>query len=143
ALVFSLYKALSGKGIEVKIASHKAKLIRQKYGSSYPIVREITDFDIFDKLYFRMYFKTIFTPLLYFFSSDFIKAKVLIASPGGYINSYYGFSRVAFTLITGKVLGKKTVIYSQSIGPLNKRDRFFLKCLSKFLDVIYVRDDFS
>lgn len=143
ALVFSLYEALNKKGVDVKIASHKSKLIKQKYGDRYPIVPEITDFDFFEKLYYRMFFKSILTPLLYFFSPDFMKADVLIASPGGYINSYYGFSRVALTLVVGKILGKKTVIYSQSIGPLNKKDSSLLKILSNFVDLIYVRDKFS
>src|SRR5699024_10241626 len=58
-------------------------------------------------------------------------------------NSYYGFSKIAVTLMTGKLLGKKTAIYSQSVGPLNKEDKKLVKFMYRFVDVIYARDAYS
>lgn len=142
ALVFSLYNALKSKGYEVKIATHKFEIVSKLY-PEFPLVREITDYEVLRKVFLSKYIRTILTPFLFFFSASFRKADFLIASPGGYMNSYYGFSRICATIVTGKLLGKKTAIYAQSIGPLNSIDRWLLRTTSYFFDVIYARDRFS
>lgn len=142
ALVFSLFSAFKNKGFNVKIAAQKYDLISSLY-KGYPLVRELTDYEIFNKVPGSRYIKSLFTPLMFLFSKEFMKADVLVASPGGYINSYYGFSRVSATIFTAKLLGKKTAIYSQSFGPFNKRDEFLIKFISRFTDILYARDKYS
>jgi len=143
ALVFSLYDKLVNSGWgKVSIAAHKFDLIKNLY-EDFPIVREITDYKFLNNIKGSAYLKTILTPILIFFSKPFMQADVVIASPGGFMNSYYGFSRIAVTFIMCKLLGKKTGIYSQSFGPFNKRDKYFIKFLSRFIDVLYCRDNFS
>lgn len=142
ALVFSLYNKLIKKGYSVKIAAQRYSIVKKLY-PDYPLVRELTDYRFFSKIPYNKYLRAVLTPFFFLFSREFMKANVLVASPGGYINSYYGFSRVAATFFIAKILGKKTAIYSQSIGPLNSKDRRLMRFMSKFIDVIYARDKYS
>jgi colanic acid/amylovoran biosynthesis protein len=59
------------------------------------------------------------------------------------MNSFYGLKRCLLPLVEAKKRGKKTAVYSQSIGPLNERDKKLLTKYSKSIDVILVRDDYS
>lgn len=70
-------------------------------------------------------------------------ADVLLGAPGGYINSYYGFRWKCTLYRWGRFFGKRTAIYSQSVGPLIRRDADFMPNLSNDLDLLVTRDDLS
>ncbi|GAB3093071.1 polysaccharide pyruvyl transferase family protein [Aestuariicella hydrocarbonica] len=76
-------------------------------------------------------------------SSAYRKADILIGAPGGYINSYYGFTWRSAIYRWASRLGKKTAIYAQSVGPLNSQDQEGLAKLSKNINLIMVRDKWS
>lgn len=142
ALVFSLFESFKSRGFDVKIAVQKFDIVKKLY-NNYPFVRELADYKIINKIPFNKYFKPLIIPFLFPFSKDFMKADILIGSPGGYMNSYYGFSRVLITFVMAKLVGKKTGIYSQSFGPFDKKGRLLMKFLSYFINVIYARDSYS
>lgn len=142
ALVFSLYDVFVKKGYNTKIAAMHYDLIKGIYKDK-RIVQEIGDASIWKKFRYYGLVKK-YSPLFFFwFSKDFRKCDLLVASPGGYINSYYGFTKVSFTFMIAKLLGKKTAIYSQSIGPLSKKGEYRMKQLARYVDLILARDVFS
>lgn len=142
ALVFSLYKIFESQGFEVKIASFDFDYAKSTY-KNYPIIRELTDYKILSKIPLSKYVKSFLTPFMFIFSKQYKSNDLFVACPGGFMNSYYGFLRVGLTFISAKLYGKKTAIYSQSIGPLTKTDKILFKFFSKFIDLIYARDSFS
>src|SRR5699024_2211747 len=100
ALVFSLYDLLEKKGYDVSIASNHYDLVAPIYGDKYNIVKELGKYNISKKIRFSSSFlRTLFTPMFFLLSKPFMQAKVLVACPGGYINSYYGFSKIVATLM--------------------------------------------
>lgn len=142
ALVFSLYDVFVKKGYNTKIAAMHYDLIKGIYKDK-RIVQEIGDASIWKKFRYYGLIKK-YSPLFFFwFSKDFRKSDLLVASPGGYINSYYGFTKVSLTFMIAKLFGKKTAIYSQSIGPLNKKGEYRMKQLARYVDLILARDVFS
>ena len=142
ALVFSLYESFKKYGFQPEIASFYFRQVKKIY-SEYPVINDLTNFRLLNKIPYNKYLKIVLIPFLFVLNRSYRSADVIVSSPGGYLNSYYGFSRVAVTLITAKILGKKTAVYAQSVGPLNKRDTYLLRLLSKFTDVICARDNFS
>lgn len=142
ALVFSLYEAFEKKGCNTKIAAMHYDLIKNIYTDK-PIEQGIGDAAFWKKFRYYGIIKRYSPVLFYWFSGLFKKCDLLVASPGGYINSYYGFLKVALTFKIAKLLGKKTAIYSQSIGPLNEKGKKRMKGLAKDVDLIFVRDQFS
>src|SRR5690606_7538260 len=142
ALIFSLSNALKSKGYPVKIACQHYDLVKDLYPKE-NLVRELLDYPSLRKIPYNKYIKFLLTPVAFLFNKNFLFSQTIIASPGGYINSYYGFFKVALTLIVAKLLGKKTGIYSQSFGPLDKPDTLLMKFVSYFLDIIYARDRYS
>src|SRR5690625_3060742 len=142
ALVFSLYEAFKNKGYNTKIAAMHYSLVKQNY-NDFPIVQELGDAAIWKKFRYYSIIKRNSPFLFYWFSSHFRNCDFLVSSSVGYINSYYGFKKVALTFKIAKLLGKKTAIYSQSIGPLDKKGKKRMKQLARDVDLIFVRDDFS
>lgn len=75
--------------------------------------------------------------------SAYRNADAIIGAPGGYINSYYGYSWRRSIYKWAHRSGKKTGIYAQSIGPLNPQDKHNLAALGSFINAIMVRDSWS
>ena len=71
------------------------------------------------------------------------QADALIGAPGGYVNSFYGFRWKLRIYRWANLLGKKTAIYSQSVGPLSGRDQEHLRSAGRYLDVLVARDELS
>lgn len=139
ALVMALYQALSKKGFHVSIATFRYKFLKEKY-PNLPLVRELLDYDL---LVGATFVKKIFLNNNYFFNRKYKDFDIYIGSPGGYMNSYYGLKKCLLPLEKAKNDNKKTAVYSQSVGPLNSRDKDLLRYFSKSIDVILVRDNFS
>lgn len=142
AITFCLQEALEKKGYEVKIATHYFKTVKKQYPQK-PIVRE-PGTSVWQKLARRFGIAPNLLMTLAFQFNPTVKAcDFLIAVPGGYLNSYYGFSRIAKGIITAKKMGKRTAVYAQSVGPLNKTDKEWFEKLYSFLDFIFLRDQSS
>lgn len=139
ALVIALYEQLITHGYTVRIATFYYDFLKDKY-PKLPLIRELNDYRFFIQATF---IKKVFSRINFYFNKTYRDHDVFIASPGGYVNSYYGLKKSLLSLILGKKYSKKTAIYSQSIGPLNETDRKRLTKFSKSIDVILVRDDFS
>ena len=140
ALFYALYSKLIAAGFEVKIATYYYKLATKLY-PNIPFVKEIGQHKIFIKLPFL---KPLLLPLLFFFSKHYKEANIIIGTPGGYINSNYNIKNSLSIYKIATYFGKKSAIYSQSVGPLNKKDAlFFKKLMNKSISYIFVRDQFS
>lgn len=139
ALMIALYNQLKARGYTVSIATFYYTFIKEKY-PDLPIIRELIDYRFLKK---RKFLKKIFFTINFIFNKSYYNHDVFIASPGGYVNSYYGIKDCLLPLVQAKRLLKKTAIYSQSVGPLNERDKARLTKFSNDIDVILVRDDYS
>ena len=140
ALFLSLYKALTDKGFNVKIAAYNFDIATKAY-PEIPFFPEICQGLLFRKLPFL---KPLFLPLYFILSQNYRRANIIIGAPGGYINSYYSIKSSLSIFKVAKRFGKKTAIYAQSVGPLNESDTIrFRKLMRKHIDFILVRDEFS
>ena len=140
ALFYSLYTKLIAAGFQVKIATYYYNLAKELY-PDIPFVEEIGQHKIFIKIPFL---KPLVLPLLFLLSKSYRNADVIIGSPGGYINSNYNIKNSLSVYKIAKFFGKKSLIYSQSVGPLNKKDAlFFKKLMATSISYIFVRDQFS
>lgn len=72
--------------------------------------------------------------------ASYRNADVLVGAPGGYLNSFYGFRWKLRIYRWARSRGRKTAIYSQSVGPLRDRERTRLREAGSFLDALVVRD---
>lgn len=69
---------------------------------------------------------------------------IVISAPGGYINSYYGIENRLYCLKEIKnQFNTKLVMYSQSVGPLNDRDKDILDRYIGIFDLFMARDEIS
>jgi colanic acid/amylovoran biosynthesis protein len=139
ALVLALYEELISRGYSVTIATFHFTFLKEKY-PALPLIREILDRK---SLKGGTFVKKLFLRLNYIFNKEYQNHDVYIGSPGGYMNSFYGLKRCLLPLVEAKKRGKKTAVYSQSIGPLNDRDKALLTKYSTSIDMILVRDDYS
>ncbi len=139
ALVLALSESLKKRGFDVSIATFYYNFLKEKY-PEVKFVRELLDHK---KTTGSTAVKTLFLKLNFLFNKTYRGFDVYISSPGGYMNSYYGLKKCLLPLIQAKKTNKKTAVYSQSVGPLNERDRNLLNQYSQFIDTILVRDSFS
>lgn len=136
ALVFALYEAIKERGYNVTIATHRFELVRHYY-PNIAFVRDLLDYSFIKK---SRIFKYLLIPLSILFIRAYREADVVVGAPGGYINSYYGIFDKLYVLFACKLLGKRTAVYSQSVGPLNCSDQKLFSFFMKFLDLVLVRD---
>lgn len=140
ALVFSLYKKLQDKGHHVKIATYHFEEVIKQY-PEYPFVKELGNHFIFKKLPFLKY---ILLPILFYFSKAHREAAIIIGAPGGYVNSNYRIKSSLQVFEIAKKYHKKTAIYAQSVGPLNRKDAgYFSSLMHHSIDYLMVRDSYS
>lgn len=139
ALVIGLYDCLKELGYNVKIATFYYDFIKSKY-PDLPVIKELIDYNF---LKGGTAIKRVFARIMFNLSNLYRNNDIFIASPGGYLNSYYGIKRSLLPLQYAKCDNKKTAVYSQSIGPLNKMDQKRLTNFSRYIDLILVRDNYS
>lgn len=139
ALVIALYLSLKKKNYAVSIATFHYEFLKEQY-PELPLVRELLDYKF---PVGATFVKKIYLKLNFIFNKKYRSFDAYIGSPGGYMNSYYGLKKCLLPLIEAKKINKKTAVYSQSVGPLNKRDINLLNLYSNFIDVLLVRDQFS
>jgi len=139
ALIFSIGEKFESEGCEVYYSVADPNEIREIY----PDRKWIKSF-LPIKLVKIPFFGILFLSLLILFSKKHREFDAVISAPGGYINSYYSFKRRLQVLYLYKVLLKKKIyMYSQSIGPFNKKDEKIFSKYIKYFTYFYVRDDVS
>jgi colanic acid/amylovoran biosynthesis protein len=138
-LVLNLANAFKKNNYDVTIATHNFQFAVKNY-SGYKFCRDVVGSILLGK---RNVFAYIAIPILMLFNKSYRSADIIVGAPGGYINSFYGFKWKLHVFKYAKKFRKKTLIYSQSIGPLNSNDKAFLSYYSKFIDLILVRDQLS
>ena len=140
ALVFSLYNKLIEKGHRVKIATYYYEEVTKHY-PKLPFVKELAQHKLFVKLPFLKFF---LLPILFYFSKAHREATLIIGAPGGYVNSNYNIKSSLQVFGIAKFWKKKTAIYAQSVGPLDKKDsNYFKKLMQKSIDYLLLRDAYS
>lgn len=142
ALVFALESQLLELGYSVKIATFEIERVNKLYPNG-KFIPDILDNSIFKKKFLNNgIVKAIIIPFLFLLSKEYSRSDY-IRAPGGYVNSYYGFFGKIYLYLVAKLFGKKTIVYSQSIGPLNHKDTKIFKFFSKYVDLLLVRDEQS
>lgn len=139
ALIIALYDELTARGYQVEIATFYYDFLKKKY-PALPLLRELLDHRF---LTGSTTLKKIFLKINFALNRRYRDHDVFIGSPGGYMNSFYGLKRCLLPLVEAKKRRRKTAVYSQSVGPLNQRDKKLLTSFSKSIDIILVRDDYS
>lgn len=140
ALIFSVGNELKNKGYEVFYSTPQYELAEDLYPNENwilsPTVYRLSRVPFIGTLFLLFYLvknKKIYTNF-----------DAVVSAPGGYINSYYTLNnKIKLLSLYKKVFNKKVYIYSQSIGPLNAKDKKLLKKHAEDFDLIYARDDIS
>jgi len=138
ALIYGLYSKLS-KDYDVQIATSDYKLVKKIY-PDLPWVEDVCDYSSVKKANALKQFLLLYHLIK---NKTYRNADLIVGAPGGYINSYYGFSTKLLVYVFMKFMRKKTAIYAQSIGPLNSKYQRILKHYSRSIDIIMARDQFS
>lgn len=137
ALIFALGESLENKGMDVTYSTFNFQEVIKKYPEKKWIEsplsnKYITKLPVIKSLYWKLILR----------KGEAFDA--VIGAPGGYINSYYGFkNKLKLMDLYQKMFGSKTFMFSQSIGPLNKKDSSILNNYISRFALFYVRDDVS
>ncbi|MGG5357915.1 MULTISPECIES: polysaccharide pyruvyl transferase family protein [unclassified Enterococcus] len=140
ALIFSIGQEFENRGDTVYYSTFHYQKVKRKYPEKNwiksPLTkRRITKIPVIN---------TIYLSLLLLINPLFKKFDAVISAPGGYINSFYGIEKKLLLLnLYRKVLKKPIYMYSQSIGPLDEKDKKRLKKAMNDFNLFYVRDDRS
>jgi colanic acid/amylovoran biosynthesis protein len=139
ALVMALFNQLESAGYSCSIATLHYDKIKQHY-PSLPLEPDWNSSWWCIKLPFLRKWVAIWQ---FKWRASFKKADLVVGCPGGYMNSFYGFSHKLTVFRLAKKLGKKTAIYAQSFGPLDQKGEADLKNGAEYLDVLMARDNRS
>lgn len=140
ALIFALEAALITRGHSVKFATPHPDILLHVQGRK-NACKEVLGYGF--KIFQNRFFSDLSALALLLFSSAYRRSDIIIGAPGGYINSYYGFTWRRAIYRWAHRLGKKTAIYAQSVGPLNEIDRQGLHLFSQNIDILMTRDELS
>lgn len=145
ALVFALKNKLIERGYDVTISTLKINTIKRLY----PNMKWIKSEYEFGRNY-HILFKVLPGLKKKILKSRVLKNKiykdidVIISAPGGYINSYYGIEDRLYCMnLIKEKYNTKMIMYSQSVGPLNYRDKDILDKYMNIFDLFMVRDEIS
>lgn len=137
ALIFALGESLEDRGFDVTYSTFNFQEVIEKYPDKKwvksPLNNKfINKIPILKSYYWKLSLK----------KNGYFDA--VIGAPGGYINSYYGFTnKLKVMSLYEQMFNSNVFMFSQSVGPLNSKDELILnEFISKF-DLFYVRDDVS
>ena len=136
ALVVALYNQLVAAGYECKIATLHYDKIKASY-PDLPLEKDWNSSKISIKLPFL---RGIIAKTQFRWRKSFKEADLVVGCPGGYMNSFYGFSHKQLIFKMAKAMGKATAIYSQSFGPFDTTGEQTLKSGAMYIDVLLARD---
>lgn len=140
ALIFSLGEKLEAFGHRVVYSTYNYEKVTKiypdkKWSKTILANKYINKIPVIKSIYYL--FRVLF-------SSIVREQDLIIAAPGGYINSYYGFKEKLFLLsLYKKVLKKPIIMFSQSVGPLSTKDGKILKKYLPYFSTFMVRDTIS
>lgn len=140
ALVQSLSNALVRNGHQVLVATSYEDYAKQ-VDAAEEFCTEVAGYKI--RYFQRKLLASSAAIFLLLINKKYRTCDVILGAPGGYINSFYGIGWKLAIYKWAKVFGKKTAIYSQSIGPLNVLDQNILHDSQRYLNLLVVRDDYS
>lgn len=140
ALVTTLANALENRGHTVTIATPNAKEMREIQNKK-NLCQDVLGYK--HPIFRKRILRDLAALICLLASSTYRKADAIIGAPGGYINSYYGYTWRRSVYRWARRFGKKTAIYSQSIGPLYGEDRDNFAGFSDELDILMTRDKLS
>lgn len=140
ALVVTLGEALERRGHRVRYATPHAGHMRRVQARS-NVCAEVAGYHA--ALFRRPFFADLAAVFCLVFLAAYRQADAIIGAPGGYINSYYGFDWRRAIYRWAHRFGKKTAVYSQSVGPLDERDRRGLASFGRHVDLLVARDELS
>jgi colanic acid/amylovoran biosynthesis protein len=120
---------------------HDAPSITQLLSAGFVFINNLASAALFRLFRFRFF---LFNRAYKESMEDFFACDVAISAGGGFISSDYGFFRPYTDLVMAKLLGKRLVLYSQSIGPFNG---FLSRLISRIVlgsaDLIILREERS
>ena len=140
ALIFALGDELEKVGNQIIYSTFNYKKTKnlypdKKWTRSVLSNKWINKFPVLNRLYYL---------IAIMFNQQLREQDLIIAAPGGYINSYYGFQNKLFVLsLYKRILKKKIMMAPQSIGPLTKRDEKLLTYYLPYFSEFLVRDQRS
>ncbi|WP_317914160.1 polysaccharide pyruvyl transferase family protein [Carnobacterium maltaromaticum] len=140
ALIFALGDELETLGHEVTYSTFQLDKVKKKYPEKVWIAsilsnKYLNHIPIIRYIYYCI--QILCNPVIK-------NQDLIIAAPGGYINSYYGFKLKLLVLsLYKRLLGKPIIMYSQSIGPLNRKDEKIIKKYLPYFSKFLVRDEAS
>ncbi|MGM1003860.1 polysaccharide pyruvyl transferase family protein [Acinetobacter haemolyticus] len=140
ALVQSLSNALVRNGHQVMIATSYDNFAQQ-INVAEGVCPEVAGYKI--RYFQHRLLANIAAIFLLLTDKHYRSCDVILGAPGGYINSFYGINWKLTIYRWAKVFGKKTAIYSQSVGPLNAQDKSILQASQRYIDLLVVRDVYS
>ena len=140
ALVQSLSNALVRNGHQVMIATSYDNFAQQ-INIAEGVCPEVLGYKI--RYFQHRLLANISAIFLLLTDKHYRSCDVILGAPGGYINSFYGINWKLTIYRWAKVFGKKTAIYSQSVGPLNAQDKSILQASQRYIDLLVVRDVYS
>ncbi len=145
ALVFGLRDKLIEKGYKVTISTLKIDIVKKLYPNIEWIKAEY-EFNKLERKIIR-HIPSLKKKIIKRRTStnDIYKnIDLIISAPGGYINSYYGiYDRIFQIDVIKKNYKSKVVMYSQSVGPLNSKDKEVLEKNIYLFDLFMARDEIS
>lgn len=145
ALVLGLREKLINKGFDVTISTLRYETVRKLYPDVKWIKAEYELNKSLQKILSRI---PIIKKKLFEYrirhNKVFKDVDVIISAPGGYINSYYGIEdRLYCMKLMKELYNTKLIMYSQSVGPLNDKDKKILDKYINEFDLFMARDEVS
>ena len=145
ALVFALYNKLKEMGYDVFISTTNYRVIKNLYPDKNWIKSEY-DFNKILRIVFKILpcLKKTILKFKIKNNKQYRNTDIIICAPGGYINSYYGIKEKLYcSNIIKNLYNSKLIMYSQSVGPLNKKDYNVLDKYIYNFDLFMARDEIS
>lgn len=139
ALLFSLYDKLNKLNINITIATQQYSNVKKIY-PEINFIKDISDYKYIHRYKLISFLASLF---LFLLNPAYRKSDIIIGAPGGYLNSFYRLNNKLIIYRIAKIFKKRTIIYSQSVGPFKSNK---IPQIVKFLnniDYIFVRDEQS
>lgn len=140
ALVDSLSGALKCRGYDVVLATSTPEAAKKNF----PTINLCPDvFGYKWGLFKKEVFSDVSALFLLIVNRHYRSADIIIGAPGGYINSFYGFAWKLKIYKWSNLFGKRTAIYSQSVGPFGEKDEIEFRKSASYMSRLVVRDHAS
>lgn len=139
ALLFSLYDKLNKLNINITIATQQYSSVKKIY-PEINFIKDISDYRYIHRYKLISFLASLF---LFLLKPAYRRSDFIIGAPGGYLNSFYKINNKLIVYRIAKLFKKRTIIYSQSVGPfISNKIPQIVRFLND-IDYIFVRDEQS